>query len=78
MKVEFDKKDNVVKFIPESDFDVYNLGRAVQSFNGGFGGFEFVNRKMSFVSFRAMDMLNRITDKDILNRRKDAGHQDKS
>ncbi|KKN58294.1 hypothetical protein LCGC14_0553740 [marine sediment metagenome] len=58
MKVEFDKKKGNIKYIPESDWDIFRLGQAVERFSGGWDGCEFVNHKMTFVSFRAVGMIN--------------------
>jgi hypothetical protein len=58
MKAKFDKKNKAIKYIPECDNDVFRLGRMVQMFDGGWGAYEFVNGKMSYVSFNAIDMIN--------------------
>jgi len=66
MKVEFDKKTYDVKFIPECDMDVWNLARAFEKIKGT-SGMGSIGGKVSYISFRATDLLNAI------NRGKNAG-----
>jgi phage terminase large subunit len=64
MKVEFDKKENDIKYIPECDWDVFQLGRFIEHL--GWGGFTFVNKKLDCVVFNAVNLIINICSKPYM------------
>ncbi len=56
MKCEFDKKSKEICYVPENDWDVYQLGKI--SANMGWGSVLFgAEGKMKYISFGAVSLI---------------------
>ena len=63
MKVEYDKKEKEIKYMPENDMDIFRAGRVVEVMKDkGYWRFEFVSHKLVFVAFKPIDLFNMILD----------------